>query len=162
MKRFLPAPLLSLALFALWLLLNQSVSAGHLGMGIVVGVVMPLLSAPLRPQRSHVLRPLVLLRLVLTVGADVVISCLQVARGVLRTALSPPRSAFVTVPLDLHDPHGLAALAVINTVVPGTVWCELAPDRSAVLLHVFDLDDEAAFIARYKQRYERPLMEVFQ
>ncbi|RZJ25361.1 MAG: Na+/H+ antiporter subunit E [Haliea sp.] len=161
MKHILPAPPLSLALFVLWLLLNQSISAGHLLIAALVAVAMPLLSAPLRPQRSHVLRPLVLLRLVMTVGADVVLSCMQVAAGVLRWR-TPPRSAFVTVALDLRDPHGLAALAVINTVVPGTVWCELAPDRSAVLLHVFNVGDEAAFIAHYKQRYESPLMEIFQ
>ena len=28
---------------------------------------------------------------------------------------------------------------------------------ASLLLHVFDLDDEAAFIAHYKARYERPL-----
>ena len=66
------------------------------------------------------------------------------------------------VPLDLDDANGLAVLAVITTIVPGTVWCELAVDRSALLLHVFDLDDEDAFVARYKARYERPLMEIFE
>ena len=50
---------------------------------------------------------------------------------------------------------------MVTTVVPGTVWSELALDRSALLLHVFDLDDEAAFIARYKARYEHPLLEIF-
>ena len=30
MKKIFPAPLLSVALFVIWLLLNQSVSAGHL------------------------------------------------------------------------------------------------------------------------------------
>lgn len=33
---------------------------------------------------------------------------------------------------------------MITTVVPGTVWSELALDRSVLLLHVFDLEDEAA------------------
>ena len=61
-----------------------------------------------------------------------------------------------------RDANGLAALAVITTIVPGTVWSELALDRSAFLLHVFDLDDEASFIAWFKSRYERPLMEIFQ
>lgn len=73
-----------------------------------------------------------------------------------------PRSAFVVVPLELRDAHALAALAVITTVIPGTVWCELAPDRSALMLHVFDVDDEAGFIAHYKSRYERPLREIFE
>jgi multicomponent K+:H+ antiporter subunit E len=161
-KHVLPAPFLSAALFALWLLLNQSVSAGHLLIAAIVGVAMPLLSAPLRPQRGRIRHPLVLLRLVLAVGHDVVTSSLQVARSVLHMGRPAPRSAFVAIPLELRDAHALAALAVITTVVPGTVWSELAPDRSWVLLHVFDVGDENAFIAHYKDRYERALLEIFE
>ena len=51
---------------------------------------------------------------------------------------------------------------MITTVVPGTVWSELALDRSVLLLHVFDLEDEAAFIEHFKHTYERPLMEIFE
>jgi multicomponent K+:H+ antiporter subunit E len=104
----------------------------------------------------------VLLRLILTVGWDVVMSNLKVGRDVLRSARRMPASAFVRIPLDLRDANALAALAIITTVVPGTVWCELALDRSAVLLHVWDLEDEAAFISHYKSRYERLLMEIFE
>ena len=78
----------------------------------------------------------------------------------LRAQADPPRGAFVVVPLDLRDDHALAALAMITAVVPGTVWCELAPDRSRLLLHVFDLADEASFIAHYKADYEHPLKEI--
>ena len=56
----------------------------------------------------------------------------------------------------------IAALAMVTTVVPGTVWSELALDRAAVMLHVWDVDDEAAFVARYKARYEKPLQEIFE
>jgi len=51
---------------------------------------------------------------------------------------------------------------MITAVVPGTVWCELAPDSSALLLHVFDVDDAAEFVDHYKSRYEQPLLEIFQ
>ena len=162
MRRWLPAPLLSAALFALWLLLNGSLGAGHLLLAALLAVALPLLTAPLRPVRGHVRRPLVLARLILAVGHDVVRSALEVARGVLLAGRQAPRSAFVVIPLELRDAHGLAALAVITTVVPGTVWSELAPDRSALTLHVFDLADEAAFIVHYKARYERPLREIFE
>lgn len=113
---------------------------------------------PLRPSGPAVRRPLVLARLVLRVGRDVVVSGLQVARGVMTKRR--PRAEFVRVPLDLRDSHALAALAIITSVVPGTVWCELAPDCSAVLLHVFEPGDEAEFIARFKSSYERPLLEI--
>jgi len=162
MKRWVPSPLLSAGLLALWLLLSQSTSAGDWLLGAVLAVAMPLIMAPLRPAPGRLRRPLVLARLVLLVGADVVLSALAVARGVLRARRRPPRGRFVVVPLDLRDIHALAALSMITAVVPGTVWCELASDRSALLLHVFDLDDEAVFIAHYKARYERPLQEIFE
>lgn len=162
MSRLFPAPLLSVALFALWLLLNLSVSPGNLLLGAALGILAPLLMAPLRPQHAHVRKPLVIARLIGRVGIDVILSNVQVARGVLRAGSHPPRSMFVHIPLDLRDAHGLAALAMITTVVPGTVWSELALDRSVLLLHVFDLDDEATFIAHFKHTYERPLREIFE
>jgi multicomponent K+:H+ antiporter subunit E len=51
---------------------------------------------------------------------------------------------------------------MVTTVVPGTVWCELAVDRRAMLLHVWDVDEELAFVARFKARYEKPLQEIFE
>ncbi|WP_341959045.1 Na+/H+ antiporter subunit E [Pseudomonas sp. RC10] len=162
MSRVFPAPLLSLALWALWLLLNLSLSAGNLLLGALLGFFAPILFAPLRPQPARIRRPGVALKLFFLVGRDVLVSNLVVAWGVLRARHKPPRSAFVKVPLDLHDAHGLAALSMICTVVPGTVWSELALDRSALLMHVFDLDDEARFIEHFKTTYERPLMEIFQ
>ena len=162
MKRLLPFPLLSAGLLALWLLLNQSLSLGQLLLGTLVAVVMPLLMAPLRPASGPISRPLVLARLILRVGGDVVLSALDVGRGVLVNRQRAPRGSFVVVPLALRDAHALAALAMITAVVPGTVWSELAPDRSALLLHVFDVDDEASFIEHFKTRYEKPLLEIFE
>ena len=161
MKRWLPSPLLSVGLLALWLLLAQTTSPGHWLLGTVLAVAMPLLMAPLRPTPRRLRHPLVAVRLILHVAADVVVSALGVAHGVLRYRRRPPRGAFVVVPLELRDVHALAALSMITAVVPGTVWCELASDRSELLLHVFDLDDETLFIARYKARYEQPLLEIF-
>lgn len=159
MKRWWPSPLLSAALWAMWLVLNDSLAPAHLLLGAVLGWALPWVVAPLRPAAPAVRRPRVLARLVLRVGRDVVVSGLGVARGV--TTKRQPRGGFVLVPLDLREPHALAALAIITTVVPGTVWSELAPDRSAVLLHVFEPGDEAEFIEHFKASYERPLLEIF-
>jgi multicomponent K+:H+ antiporter subunit E len=162
MKRLLPSPWLSLGLFGGWLLLTRSFSVGQVLLGLLVALLMPLLMAPLRPRPGPLRHWGVLLRLILRVGRDVVASALQVAVGVWQGPARPPRGAFVRVPLDLRDVHGLAALAMITAVIPGTVWAELAPDRSALLIHVFDLDDEAAFIAHFKSDYEQPLKEIFE
>jgi multicomponent K+:H+ antiporter subunit E len=162
MRRWFPAPVLSLALFAMWLLLNRSLAPGQLLLAALVGWLMPVLTAPLRPRAGRLRRPWVLARLVLVVGRDVIVSAVQVGRGVLKARRDAPRSYFVVIPLELRDPAALAALAVITTVVPGTVWTELAPDRSALLLHVFDMKGEEEFIRDYKSRYERPLKEIFE
>ncbi|MNE44069.1 putative monovalent cation/H+ antiporter subunit E [compost metagenome] len=162
MKRLFPAPWLSLALWGLWLLLNLSLSVGNLLLGAALAVLAPMLMAPLRPLPVRQRRPGVIIALVLRVGVDVVVSNLQVAWAVWNAKRCPPRSAFVKVPLQLRDANGLAALSIITTVIPGTVWSELALDRSILLMHVFDLEDEASFIAHFKTTYERPLMEIFQ
>lgn len=161
MRKLLPAPLLSASLLAMWLLLNESLSTGHVLLGLLLGWLLPWLFADLRPQRPCIRKPWRILRLILAVGYDVLKSNLEVAWGLLRLRQRAPRFAFVTIPLDVRDPSALAALAMITTVVPGTVWCELAYDSSAVTLHVWDLDDEAAFIHHYKHRYEAPLLEIF-
>ncbi|AJO78119.1 Na+/H+ antiporter subunit E [Pseudomonas sp. MRSN 12121] len=162
MKRLFPAPWLSLALWLLWLVLNQSVSPGNLLLGALLGFCAPLMMRPLRPLPIRIRRPATILRLLLVVGRDVLLSNLAVAWGVLNAGRRPPRSRFVKIPLQLRDANGLAALSTITTVVPGTVWSELSLDRSILLLHVFDLDDEVAFIQHFKATYERPLMEIFE
>jgi multicomponent K+:H+ antiporter subunit E len=162
MKRLLPAPLLSALLFVLWLVLNPPLGAGQAILGAIVAVALPAIAAPLRPLRVRLRRPATVVRLLLIVGLGVLRSNLDVARGIFRSRARPSTGAFVKVPLELTDPSALAVLAMITTVVPGTVWTELAIDHSAVLLHVFDVDDEAAFVADFKARYERPLKEIFE
>ena len=51
MKRLLPTPMLSVALFVMWLLLNQSLSAGHLLLALVFAVAIPLLTPGCGPCR---------------------------------------------------------------------------------------------------------------
>lgn len=162
MRRLFPAPLFSAALVAMWLVLNDSLSAGHWLLGLIFGWFLPFVFAPLRPLRPKVRHPLRIARYIARVGWDVLLSNLEVAGDLLRFRIRPVHSAFVVVPLDVRDSNALAALAMVTTVVPGTVWCELARDSHALLLHVWNVDDEAEFIAHYKRVYEAPLLEIFQ
>ena len=160
LRKLVPAPLTSAAFFAVWLALARSVSVGHLVLALGLAITVPLVTSKLRPAKVSVRRPWVIVRFILTVGYDVIVSNFQVAWGVLRSR--KPNAHFVVVPLELRDPLGLAALSMVTTVVPGTVWSELALDRSALLLHVWDVDEEHAFVARFKNRYEKPLKEIFE
>ncbi len=161
-KRLLPWPLLTLSLIVMWLVLNRSLGLGQIILAVIFGIGAPALLAPLRPARPRVRHPLTVIRLILAVGHDVVESTIAVFLGVLRERRQPVRSAFVVIPLELRDPTALASLTRITTVVPGTVWCELARDSSAMMLHVWDVPDETAFIAFFKRRYEQPLIRIFE
>ena len=162
LRRWLPSPGLSAALLVLWLLLARSASAGQLLIGILLAISVPLLASKLRFRVVQVRHPRRAAAYLFTVIHDVVQSNLAVAWGVLRWHRRQTSPAFVLIPLDLRDPVGLAALAMVTTIVPGTVWSELAADRSAFLLHVWDVADENAFVARFKARYEQPLRDIFE
>ncbi|BFO60190.1 Na+/H+ antiporter subunit E [Acidovorax sacchari] len=162
MKRLFPAPLLSAALAGMWLLLNHSTSAGHLILAAIVGVAIPLLTRGLRPVPVRVRRPGAILRLALSVMVDTSLSNLNVVRFLLFKSQRKHPSGFVQIPLDLRDANGLAVLAVIVCITPGTSWAELSLDRSVLMLHVLELDSHEAVIGHIKQRYERPLMEIFE
>ena len=162
MKRWLPSPGLSLAIFVGWLLLSRGADASTLLLAALWALLLPRLALPLRPMPGALRRWGTLARLILRVGRDVLRSAIDVGIGLLRLPRQVPRGAFVRVPLDLRDVHALASLSMITAVIPGTVWSELAADRSSLLIHVYDLADEAAFIAHYKRDYELPLKEIFE
>ena len=162
MRRLLPSPLLSLFLFGMWLMLNQSLAPGQLLLGAALALGVPALTAGTRPLRPRIRRPWLLLRLAAVVAADVLASSVRVATIILGGAERRQHSGFMDIPLDLHDPHGLAVLAAIVNSTPGTVWAELSEDRSLLTLHVLDLRDEQAWIDTIKTRYEKPLMAIFQ
>lgn len=160
-RTLVPQPGLSIALLAIWLVLARSASAAQILLGLAIALIVPRLVWGLWPV-ARVRRPLTILRYTLLVCGDVVHSNLVVGWGVMRWRWRRPAFRFVVIPLDLRDPVGLAVLSMVTTIVPGTVWSELAPDRSALLLHVWDAQDELAFVSRFKARYEAPLREIFE
>lgn len=160
-RRWLPHPLLSALLMLIWLLLNQSLAPGTIVLGALLGVALGRVFGRLRPPRARVRRYPLLAGLLLRVIADIVRSNIAVARIVLRRDVEL-RSGFVAIPLTLTDQHGLAVLACIITSTPGTIWVSYDSRLNIMLIHVLDLVDEQAWIDSIKQRYERPLLEIFQ
>jgi len=163
MNRWLSSPPLSVFLFVVWVLLNQSLDAATLLLAAVLSIAVPMLTQGLRPAQARVRRPGLLFKLAGRVAVDLVKSAFEVARLLLTRRTAGIASRFVRVPLELRDPSGLAVLAMVLCLTPGTAWAELALDRSSLLIHVFHLDDDdASFIAFIQQRYERLLMEIFE
>jgi multicomponent K+:H+ antiporter subunit E len=161
--RVVPFPLLSLLAAAGWLVLNQTLDPLHLVLGLVLGVAGGWLLAWLQPPQGRVRRRLgtsaVLAGLVL---ADIVRSNIAVARIVLQPRLRGRTAGFLSMPLELRHPGGLAVLACIITATPGTSWARYDALRNTLTIHVLDLVDEQAWISQFKQRYERRLLEIFQ
>lgn len=160
--RVLPHPLLTLLLVLVWLVLT-SFTLGQLILGTLVGVIAGRAYAALTPDRIRLRRPDLILRLALIVAADIARSNIAVARLILTGGRHGQRhSGFVPIPLDLREPNALAILAIIVTATPGTAWLDYEPDSGELLLHVFDLVDEAAWVDLVKNRYEALLLEIFQ
>lgn len=162
MSRWLPSPLLSLALFMIWLLLNQTLAPIHLLFAAVLAIVVPLLTLPLRPTKSRLRKPWVLFRLLSWSLLEILRSCYNVSRIILFRKQQDLNSQFIRVPLDLRDPTALAVLSCLINSTPGTVWVEIIPDSHELSLHVFDLHDASWWIDTIKQRYEQPLIEIFE
>lgn len=160
-RRWLPYPLLSGLLVLIWLVLKQSLSPGTILLGIVLGVGLARVFALLRPPKARIRNYLPIPRLLLRVVFDIVRSNFAVARLVLRGD-GHVRSGFVAIPLTLTDRHGLAVLACIITSTPGTIWVSYDPVGDMLLIHVLDLVDGQDWIDTIQQRYERPLLEIFQ
>ncbi len=162
MSRLLPHPLLSVALFALWLLLNGT-GAGHLVLGAAVALGAGAATARIEPARLRIRQPHLLIRLFLVVFADIVRSNLAVARAIVTgPRRHPRRAAFVPVHLTLTSEAALALLAAIVTATPGTAWVEYDPRSGVMLLHVFDLHDGEDWQRIIDTRYQSILTRIFE
>ncbi|MBU8546662.1 MULTISPECIES: Na+/H+ antiporter subunit E [Roseomonadaceae] len=162
MRRLLPYPLLAAALLVMWLLLNQTVSPGAALVGLALALAAGWVTVLLDVPRGRFRRPRAALRLAWVVMVEIVRSNNAVARIILGRQARQGTSGFVLIPLDMRAPYGLATLACILTATPGTVWVEYDSARSTMLLHVLDLIDEQQWLHIVKDRYEQPLMEIFE
>jgi len=161
MTRVMPYPILSAFLLGMWLLLNQSLSPGHILLGCIIGVAGGLAISTLQIPSGRVRRPTAMVRLAFIVLVDIIRSNIAVA-GIVLVPGRIAQSGFMTVPLDIRNPYALAILACIITSTPGTVWVNFDTTEGKLLIHVLDLVDEATWTHLIKNRYERLLMEIFE
>ena len=160
MKRLIPYPMRSLLLLVSWLILNQTLHPAHWVLGALLGIALPLALAALTPRVTTLRRAGLALALLGVFLKDIVVANFEVARRILGPE-SAIRPRFVWVPLDITNPQGIAVLAAMITMTPGTLSVDITPDRGWLLVHAFNVDDEAALVRDIQQRYERPLREIF-
>lgn len=153
---------LPVILLVIWLLLNDTLSIGNIILGTLFALVLNWLALTVRPLRASAKHPLVTLKLIWHVAVDITLSTIAVGRIVCLGERSGYQPGFLRIPLTLTDPHGLAALACIVTYTPGTVWSDYSESDSVLTLHVLDLQNEEQWLAVIQQRYQGPLIRIFE
>ena len=156
-----PHPLLTLLLAGVWILLQNKVTAGMAVFGLILGVIIPQITAVWWPDRPQGFRPLRMLSYALLVLWDIIIANIQVAWIVLTRPNAKLRPAWVVIPLDLQQPEAITVLAGTITLTPGTVSADLSEEGHSLLVHALDAPNPDAIRDEIKTRYERRLMEIF-
>jgi len=160
-RKIFPHPLLSVMLTVVWLLLVNSIALGSIVMGLILGILTPIFSAPFWPNRPKLRNPLMIIEYMAVVLWDIVVANISVAGIVLLKRNQDMRPAWIMVPLELTSPEAITVLAGTITMTPGTVTSMVAADGRSLLVHCLHTDDPDGVRDEIKNRYERRLLEVF-
>lgn len=160
-RPWLPTPVLSLLLLAVWLLLTHSIAPGQILLGSLLGIAIPLATHRFWDVQPRIRKPWLLARYVLRVVGDIVVANFEVAYLIV----NPWRKMnpyFVEYPLILEERFTITLLASTITLTPGTLSANLRLDGKSLLIHALDEEDPDALIEQIRRRYEMPLKEIFE
>lgn len=159
LKKLSPMPIHALLLWVVWLLLNDF-TVGHMVLGAVLAIGITWLTSPLSDPHPSIKKPVLACKYIMTVLLDIVVSNFVVAKQVLQSndKLKP---GFVAMQLDMTEPFPLAVLASTISLTPGTVSADFSDDMKTLYIHVLQLEDELELIESIRNRYEKPLKEIF-
>lgn len=160
MRRLIPHPGLSVLLVIVWLLMANTLTVGGLLLGIIIGILLPIFTAPFWPGRPDV-RYRAGLAYIALVLWDIVVANFEIAAIILFRRNRDLRPAWLSIPLDLHTPEAITVLAGTISLTPGTVSSDVSACGKYLLVHALDAPDPDAEIARIKLRYEARLKRVF-
>jgi multicomponent K+:H+ antiporter subunit E len=160
MNRLLPHPGLSVLLVVMWVVMVNDLTFGTLFLGIVFGILVPIVTAPWWPDRPDV-RFAPALAYCGVVLWDIVVANFQVAAIILFKPNRDLRPAWLVVPLDLTSPEAITVFAGTISLTPGTVSSDVSACGKYLLVHALHAPDPAADIAKVKARYEARLKEIF-
>lgn len=156
-----PHPFLTLLLAAVWVMLQNQISAGMVVFGLILGTIIPQITSVWWPDRPKSIRLGKMFSYVIMVIWDIIVANLQVAWIVLSVPNARLKPAWIVVPLELMQPEAITVLAGTITLTPGTVSADLSNEGHSLLVHVLHTDDPDAVRDDIKNRYERRLLEIF-
>jgi len=160
-QKILPSSFNFVLLFTVWILLTNNFSVGNIILAAALSWFIPFLVGGLQAETSKVRHPVKAAKYVFILLWDIVISNVVVAKQVLgRTHKLQP--GFIVIPLDLSEPLPITLLASTISLTPGTVSTEVSKDRQKLYVHALHVVNEQELVDQIKQRYERPLKEIFE
>lgn len=160
MSRLLPHPGLSALLVVMWMVMVNDLTFGTLFLALVVGVLVPIFTAPWWPGRPRV-RFLPALAYAGMVLWDIVVANFQVAAIILFRRTRDLRPAWLTIPLELTSPEAITVFAGTISLTPGTVSADVSACGKYLLVHALHAPDPSSEVAHVKARYEARLKEIF-
>lgn len=159
LQRWFPHPFVSVIVAMSWVMLAHNMEAGTLLMAIFLAILIPRMVAPFIDYTPNI-RWVPAMRLFWVVVWDIIVANIKVAILVLGPTKNLHPKWF-RVPLDTEHEEVNTLLAMIITTTPGTVSAGIDQDRGDILVHALSTDDEEAEIETIKQRYEQPLIKIF-
>lgn len=160
MSRVLPHPGLSALLAVMWVVMVNDLTFGTLFLALVIGIAVPLFTAPWWPGRPRIrfVPGLAYCALVLW---DIVIANFQVAAIILFKPTRDLSPAWLTIPLELDTPEAITVFAGTISLTPGTVSADVSACGQFLLVHALHAPDPQGEVAKLKARYEARLMRIF-
>lgn len=159
LDRCLPHPFVSVLVALSWLMLGHSAELFDIVVAIILGLIIPKLIQPFIVRTPNI-HWILAIKLFFVILWDIVVSNIRVAKQVLGpTKNLHPK--WYRVPLDTDHEHINTLLAMIITTTPGTVSAGIDQERGDILVHALNSDDPDAEILEIKERYEAPLMAIF-
>ncbi|MFW1951880.1 Na+/H+ antiporter subunit E [Acinetobacter beijerinckii] len=159
LERWFPHPFVSFLVFIIWLMLANSLDLSDILLAFLLGILIPRLVRPFIARTPHIhWTPAI--KLVFVVLWDIVISNFRVAKMVLGP-LENLHPKWYRVPLETEHEQVNTLLAMIITTTPGTVSAGIDQEKGDILVHALSSDDIELDIQEIKNRYEKPLIEIF-
>jgi multicomponent Na+:H+ antiporter subunit E len=150
-------------LVLVWILLWGTISAANFLSGLAIALLITLLlPLPVVPVEGR-LHPVSFVKLLIVVGAYLVLSSLQVAWLAVKPG-PPPRSAVLRVRFTVKSDLVLALGVHAINLTPGTMVLEIDRDRRLLYIHVLGVGSSRAVDRFYREvaQLERLLIAAFE
>ncbi|HAW46015.1 MAG TPA: Na+/H+ antiporter subunit E, partial [Roseovarius sp.] len=145
-----------------WQMLVNKVTLGNLVLGAILGLIIPLVTAPYWPNRPKLRSLPRIVEYIFIALWDICVANVQVAYVILFKSNANTHPAWISIPLELRSPEAITVLAGTITMTPGTVSSDVAADGRSLLVHCLDAPDPDSVRDGIKARYETRLKEIFE